>query len=85
MRSVRTNGINELPCRGNVKIQQRFSVNCTISLAFIHSLEMCNWHSVMSLASLENDIARETAQINIVDFWDVYCFRRRLPFQDILC
>lgn len=85
MGSVRTNGINELPCRGNVKIQQRFSVNCTISLAFIHSLEMCNWHSVMSLASLENDIARETAQINIVDFWDVYCFRRRLPFQDILC
>ena len=61
MHSVRTNGINELPCRGNVKIQQCFSVYCTSSLAFIHPLEMCNWHSVISLVSLENDIARETA------------------------
>ena len=37
------------------------SVYCTSSLAFIHPLEMCNWHSVISLVSLENDIVRETA------------------------
>ena len=82
MRSVRTNGINELPCRGNVKIQQRFSVNCTISLAFIDPLKMCNWHSVISLASLENDIARETAQTSTLSIFGMFIlFEGDFPFR----
>ena len=68
----KNNRINEYLHRRNVNIQQHFSVYSTISLALINSLEMCNLHCVISLASMENDTARETTQnINIVDSCDV--------------
>ena len=58
--------INEYPRRRKEKNSTTLSVYSTLSLALMNSLEMCNLHCVISLASKENDIARETTQnINI--------------------